>query len=156
MKVSKIVFFRVFVYLWLGVIPAVGEALDKHYQMLTKPMVLEGTMLFQPNEKVIEVKHGAFIRYYCQVTIKISDFGIFREHFDQLSKYDSRIGMTGNQNAIKVLSPASKVKRNGIEIFEPLYYREDKQTRKYLLLYCPAIALEEALPFMVAGSQKLQ
>lgn len=153
MKVSKIVLVSLLFYLRISPVPAAGEALDKHYQMLTKPMVLEGTMLFQPNEKVIEVRHGDFIRYYCQVTIEVYDFGVFREHFDQLGKFEPRIGMTRWRNVIKVLSPASKVKRNGVEIFEPLHYRSDKQPRKYLLLYCPAIAIEEALPFLVAGSQ---
>jgi hypothetical protein len=153
MKLSKIVFVSLLVYLRLSPVSAVAEALDKHYQMLTKPMVLEGTMFLLPNEKIIEVKYGDVLKYYCQVTIEVDDFGAFREHFDQLRKFDSRIAMTGWRNVIKVLSPASKIKRRGVEIFEPLHYRADKQPRKYLLLYCPAIALEEALPFMVAGSQ---
>lgn len=156
MKLFRMVFASLLFHLLLSSVPAVAEALDKHYRLLTKPMVLEGVMLFQPKDKVIEVRHGDFIRYYCQVTVEVCDFGVFREHFDQLEKFDSRMGKTGYRNAIKVLSPASRVKRKGVEIFEPLHYRADKQPRKYLLLYCPAIALQEALPFIVAGSQKLQ
>jgi hypothetical protein len=156
MKLYKIVFVCLLVYLRLSSVPAGAEPLDEHYQMLTKPMVLEGTMFFMPNERIIEVRSGDVVKYYCQVTIEVDDLGAFREHFDQLRKFNSRIAITGWRNAIKVLSPASKIKRNGVEIFEPLEYKADKQSRKYLLLYCPAIALEEALPFLIAGSKKLE
>jgi len=150
MKILLLIFIQFLFFFKNNTSSAEGEVVMKEYfELMSKPLLLDGLMINRKDEAVVQVISSDRIDYYCKVDLEIHDFGLYLKLYNEMAEYNPLFGKAKDMMIITVLSPASKIRRDGIEGFEPLHFSISNKIRKYTLIYSPFLSINGATGLVI-------
>lgn len=126
------------------------DSAKNYMELVSKPIILKGSLSIEPDKEAIEIKYKDNISYYVKVKLNLMDLDKIKKHFDELANFNDQFRRVSHDGSLIVICRAIKL-NDGSIAFDPIFYEGNDKNRSYELIYCPAITIDGAAPLLIVG-----